>query len=321
MFWQQDLIVMVLACSFGLPFGTTGLAAPQQTNNKAESRPTIEFPESDIFLFDLNLDDADNALSGGRNVTARAGYENQPSFVQDGKSFLFSQSVGGETEIFEYLIESGETRQVASIDGNEFSPQPSPDNRAVSFVTDGPNANMSVWQIQRDSDEPEWVLRHLAEREPIGYYCWNRRTGDLLFWSRYGFSLRLVNTGETETHYVTGDAVPSSPQQIPGTDRFSFVHRQGNGQVWIKELDPQTRSVRPLVAISGSNAHYGWTPDGQILRIQETALNRWSPESGAWSKVADLPALGVASATRLAVSPDGTRIAIVGVPVPADTDN
>ena len=106
---------------------------------------------------------------------------------------------------------------------------------------------------------------------------------------------------------------------IPGTKFFSFLHRQGNGQVWIKELNPETLAVRPVTPVIGNNTHYGWAPDGSIVMMEGTVLHRWAPDAEGWQKVADLGAQGLASATRVAVSPDGKKLAVVGVPVtPAD---
>ena len=274
------------------------------------------FPESDIFLFDLSLAGEAVEVSNGRNVTATRGYENQPCFTPDSKSFLFSKSVASQTDVFEYFLDSKETKQITKSAGMEFSPIPSPDNKTISFVTDGEGANQSIWQLNRETpDKPTWVLKSQPEREPVGYYSWNHETGNIVFWSRYGFNLRLVHESEKLSHYVSGDAVPTTPQIIPNTNNFSFVHRQGNGEVWIKELNPETKAIRPLTLCAGSNSHYGWAPDGSILMIDGDKLFRWVADAkDGWKEVADLQEQGISSATRLNVSPDGTKLAVVGVP-------
>ena len=43
-------------------------------------------------------------------------------------------------------------------------------------------------------------------------------------------------------------------------------------------------------------------------------LHRWREGEQRWTPIADLSEFGVTSATRIAVSPDGKRVAIVGVP-------
>ena len=275
----------------------------------------VDYPESDIFLFDLSLAPDSATVSNGINVTDRPGYENQPAFTPGNQSFLFSQSDEYQTDVYEYFLESGETKRITDTENMEFSPIPSPDNQTISFVVDGKNANQSIWHITRENKTPVWTLKHLPEREPVGYYGWNHKTGDLIYWSRYGFNIKLTHESKQRVHYVSGDAVPTTPQLIPGSNNFSFVHRQGNGEVWIKELNPVTLAIRPITTVVGSNTHYGWAPDGSILMMEGSTLNRWhSPESG-WQQVADLKAQNVASATRLAVSFDGKKLAVVGVPI------
>lgn len=281
---------------------------------RGQDPKTLELPECDIFLFDLSTEKGQWVLSNGKNITRRKGYDNQPWFTPDSKAVLFSSDAGhSRTDIYEYLIETGEVRQVTDSEEQEYSPQVSSDNKTLSFVTDGEDANQSIWSQHRDGSGRKWLLRNQGEREPVGYYSWNRRTGHILYWSRYGFSMRLVDEAGETSHYVSGDAVPTTPYIIPGTDKFSFMHRQGNGEVWIKELDPKTLAVRPLTTVRGSNRNYGWTPDGWIVMFDRTELFRWSPDSQGWQSVVDLSDEGIQSVTRVAVSPDGTRIAVVGL--------
>lgn len=281
-------------------------------------RPKANLPQTDIFLFDLSID-SDAALSNVRNVTDRKGYDNQPSFTPDSQSFLYSRGDDYQTDVWEYNLSTRQARAITATDSNEFSPVATADNQTISFVTDGPGAIQNIVTIKRDNPSVETKLLPTgALREPVGYYSLNADSGDVLFWSRYGFNVTLANSASETTHYITGDAVPSTPYIIPGTQNFSFVHRQGNGEVWIKSLDPISKSIRPLTPIKGSNANYGWTPGGDIVIIEADILYRWREGADGWTKIADLSDFGIQDAARLAVSPDGTKLAIVGSASEAD---
>jgi hypothetical protein len=282
----------------------------------ADERPNLDLPDCDIFLFDFSERNGNVTISKGVNITQRPGYDNQPFFKPNSESLVFSSSVAPDrTDIYEFVIESGETKQLTdSPEQQEYSPQISPDQKTLSFVTDGEHSNQSIWKTQIGSGHEEWLLASPGEREPVGYYSWRHRLGYILFWSRYGHSLRLVHEQEKTSHYITGDAPPSTPHLIPGSNKFSFLHRQGNGETWVKELDPITRAVRPLTKITGNNNNYGWTPERRILMIDGTKLHACFPEGKKeWAVVADLGEHGLKSATRLAVSHDGKKIAIVGL--------
>ncbi|RKQ69598.1 WD40 repeat protein [Litorimonas taeanensis] len=289
--------------------------AVQSVTASAQSAPRekASFPETEIFLFDLKLGDT-VSIANGRNVTLRAGYDNQPSFTPDSRAFLYARSDDFQTDIYEYSLVDGTTRQITRTETNEFSPVATPDNASISFVSDGPGAWQTVEVIARNNPEiSKRLLPGDTLREPIGYYSWNHATDDVLYWSRYGFNISLTHKDKKTSDYITGDAVPSTPYVIPGTNQFSFVHRQGNESVWIKALDPKTKSVRPLTPIKGTNANYGWSPEGSIFIIEKDTLYRWKEgPSDGWESLADLTEYGLVNAARLSISPDGKKLAIVG---------
>ncbi|MFK7766979.1 MAG: TolB family protein [Mariniblastus sp.] len=318
----------VFTLSFAAAFSfSICLAAACQAQEK--SKP-LELPQCDIFLFDIETGDSESPMkvSNPRNITDRIGYDNQPWFTPESKTILFTANRAADrTDIFEYVIESKETRQITDSPTQEYSPQISPENKVLSFVTDGEGANQSIWSVKRGDDwaavqgTERWLLQEQGEREPVGYYSWNHETDYILFWSRYGYSIRLFHAKKKVVHFVTGMAPPSSPYIIPGTNKFSFLHRQANDEAWIKELDPETLAIRPLTKTFGSNPNYGWTPDGSIIMCDGTKMSRWSPDSdGKWSTVVDLATLGMKSASRVAVSPNGKLLAVVGVAKDSETN-
>jgi Tol biopolymer transport system component len=189
-----------------------------------------------------------------------------------------------------------------------------PDNKRISFVNDGPNAEQNIALTLRAApSNADLLLPAKSLREPVGYYSWNHATGDVLYWSRYGYNISLAHTEKDNSVYISGNAVPSTPHLIPGSDNFSFVHRQGNESVWIKSLDPKTLAVRPLVSLPGSNSNYGWAPDGSIFLIERDRLFRWNEnETDEWDDIADLADFNIQNAARLSISPNGKVLAIVG---------
>lgn len=277
-----------------------------------EDSPPPAFPETEIFLFDYDAGAAGDALSSGANVTDRPGYDNQPYFMPDSASFLYSRDDGTQTDIWQYDIAAGTHRQVTFTPESEFSPTPSPDGERFSMVFE---RNNSIWESGVDTaSSPAWLLEASGVSEPVGYFARNWETGHVFYWSRYGFNVAITHANEPSYQFISGHAVPATPHLIPGTGEFSFVHRQTNEQVWIKAFDPETRAIRPLTPIAGTNANYTWAPDGSILQIEGTALYRWREGGKGWERIADLGDHGIESANRIAVSPDGRRIAIVGQP-------
>lgn len=64
---------------------TEGKVEKIKVTSETEQREKADFPETEIFLFDLNVANEGNALSNGRNVTNRRGYDNQPYYRTAGR--------------------------------------------------------------------------------------------------------------------------------------------------------------------------------------------------------------------------------------------
>ena len=314
---SRSFRVRGICASFALTVSLTAFGDSSGEAQGLTARAKANFPHSDIFVFDLAGDT--RAVANGRNVTSRHGYDNQPYFTADSRSFLFARGDDFQIDVYEYFLESGELRQVTNTASLEFSPTPTPDNKALAFVSDH---NGSVMLAQRSSpDQRTAVLALTNEPEATGYFAWNHNRDEMLYWSRYGYSMVLVNTATGSRRFVTGHSPPATPHQIPGTHNFSFVHRQANEEVWIKALDPVTLSVTPVIRVAGSNNNYAWAPDGSILMIQDDVLYRAIRDANPeWRPVAKLAEYGIANANRIAVSPDGRKLAIVGVDVGVDRE-
>jgi hypothetical protein len=99
----------------------------------------------------------------------------------------------------------------------------------------------------------------------------------------------------------------------------SFVQRvTAEGQpavLTVTALDAATRKTQPLVALptTANDADTAWTPEGLLLVPIEGQLYGWRKGDREMRPVADLKVLGLTSVTRLAVSPKGDRLALVGV--------
>ena len=118
-----------------------------------------------------------------------------------------------------------------------------------------------------------------------------------------------VDTGEVE---VLAESIGRSLQRIPGSDDVSFVQRHEDGSATIMRLRPGSPDAEPLIEAVGDGDFHTWAPDGTLLMGHESRVYGWSPVSGTgWQAIGDFSDLGI-SITRLAVSPDGSQIAMVG---------
>ena len=264
----------------------------------------------DIYIFDIGQD---YALV--HQVTDREGYDNQPSFTRDSQSLMFSSDRDGEqTDLFRYRIADGQLTNLTNTpDENEYSPQPYGEDR-FSYVLQEGNPYQHVWHRAFEGDKAQ---RMLTSYVPVGYYAHNGK--GVLFWGRYAYSLFFepagaeVGPGAGESLYVI-DQAGRSIHAIPGSDDFSFVHKQSNWNWVIKHFDPESRAMTPLVPISSDNEDYCWHPDGYMITAEGTKLVKFTPGTDErWQDLAELTAPGLNRGGRCAVSPDGRLLALVNL--------
>ncbi|NNE98141.1 MAG: hypothetical protein HKN25_03885 [Pyrinomonadaceae bacterium] len=264
---------------------------------------------SEIFLFDIEKKESDFAFLNGENITNNKSYDNQPSFSLDGKSILFTSGRNsGNFDIFEYSIADKNISELISSENGEYTAKEF-DKNTVMFVREGKNdQGMGVWKFDRRTRKSMPALKN---KEPIAYYAFNRK-GDALVWIRYAFMMHWVNPESSINRFVANYAQPSVPHLIPGTDKFSFMQRHPDDSLWIKEFDPATRAVRPIVPAKDGEKDYAWMPDGSLLIGSGSKLFSFNGKTDkSWKEAADLKVSGIKDITRMAVSPDGKNLALV----------
>ncbi len=96
---------------------------------------------------------------------------------------------------------------------------------------------------------------------------------------------------------------------------MSFVSKAYESAAWVMSLDVDTRAVQPLTRLPDKTEDYAWLPDGRLVAGSGSQLLVCDlTRQAQWTPFADLAADGVSGITRLAVSPSGDRLAIVGIP-------
>lgn len=269
-------------------------------------------PGTDVWLAELRVDEngAPAGIGEARNVTERPGYDNQPYFLPDGTGFWYTSiDELGEADILRYDLAAGSTEAVTSTaPESEYSATPLPGGGGFSAIRVEADSTQRLWRFPLDGGEPSVILPEVA---PVGYHAWADETTVVLFVLGAPPTLQVGDVESGEVQVVARD-VGRSLQHVPGTRQVSYVQRLEGGGTEIRRLDPDTGESEVVApGIEGGDFH-AWTPSGVLLQAGRGVLHRWTPGAG-WEPIADLGPMGI-RLSRLAVSPDGTLIALVGEP-------
>jgi hypothetical protein len=267
-------------------------------------------PGTDIHLVAIRLAGDQVTFDRSLNITNRDGYDNQPFFLPDGNSLLYSSSRGGQTDIYRYVIATQITERVTDTDPeSEYSPAMMPGSNTFSVVRVEADSAQRLWQFDLKGANPRVVL---TEIQPVGYHAWGDANTVALFVlgdSVTPATLQLANV-QTGRAQIVAYNIGRSLHRVPGRAAISFTHRVP--EYLIKQLDLATGAVSPLIQLLSGNEYYAWLPDGSVLMGLDTKLFRWVPSSGSgWREVTDMSDAGISGITRLAVSLEGDRLAIV----------
>ena len=271
-------------------------------------------PATDIYLADLRVAGGRVSVGVPVNATARPGYDNQPFFLPDGRAFLYTSiREDSQADIYRYDIEAQTSIRLTTSRESEYSPTPLPDGSGFSAVRVEADSTQRLWAFDLDGSRPRLVLDSI---KPVGYHAWADGHTLVVFVLGSPSTLQIADASSRGARgEVVARDIGRSLQRIPGRPSVSFVQRDSVAGPWLEELDTRTHRVTKLVKALPGADFFAWTPGGIVLTASGTKLYQWDPRRGsAWDEVADLAAAGLSSVTRLAVSPQGDRLAIVAVP-------
>ena len=265
---------------------------------------------TDIWVADLRWETSGPpAIGDPTNLTRRPGYDNQPHYVPDGAGLWYTavDEHDGQADIWRYDFESEMVTRVTSTNPeSEYSATPLPDGSGISVVRVESDSTQRLWRFDADGSNGAVVLEDVA---PVGYHAWADDRRVVMFILGDPATLQRADT-ESGSVEVIADDIGRSIQRIPESNDVSFVKRHTDGTTTIMRLGTGSSEPEAITtAVEGGEFH-AWAPDGTLLMAHESVIYAWTP-GASWQPIADFSRFRIAI-TRLAVSPEGSQIAIVG---------
>src|SRR5712671_1668645 len=161
---KRDFIRLVYSSLAVFAFFATGFS---QTPSPS---PTPAPPATDIFLIDLRTTSGGHTKLGQPvKITTWPGYNNQPSFLPDGKSILYTSIRDKQADIYRYDIREAATTQITNTVESEYSPTLMPDRKSISVVRVEADGTQRLWRFPLAGGAPSLILEKI---KPVGYHLW-----------------------------------------------------------------------------------------------------------------------------------------------------
>jgi len=270
--------------------------------------PTPAPPATDIFMIDLATTGTGRIKVGQPvKITSWTGYNNQPAFMPDGKSVLYTSIRDKQADIYRYDISGAATSQVTNTPESEYSPTLMPGGKSISVVRVEADGTQRLWKFPLAGGAPSLVLENI---KPVGYHLWVDENTLALFVLGKPNTLQLVDlrSGKAE---VIAENPGRILRRVPHENKFSFVHKVSDQEWLIKTFDLKTGNIATYIKTFTGVEDYAWTTAGVLLMANGSKLFAHKKSDFAWEELADFSNAGLKNITRIAVSPKGDKIAVV----------
>jgi hypothetical protein len=268
-------------------------------------------PGTEIFLVPVSRGGAALTLGSPVNLTNRPGYDNQPAFAPDGRALYFTSQRDGQTDLFRIDLRNGEpvaTVRVTASPESEYSPTVIPAGTGLSAIVVERDSTQRLWAFDL-AGKPRGPLFEAIK--PVGYHAWAGAETLYLFVLGSPATLQRADLRTGRAAVVARD-IGRTIAPVPGGHAVSFLQRDSSGGV-ITEIHLDSGQQRPIARLpEGAGEFYAWTPAGEILAARANTLYLRARNDKAWRQIAAFTAGGLQRISRIAVSPDGAFLALVG---------
>ena len=269
---------------------------------------------TEIYLFDLKEQENTITIENPVNISNNDGYDNQPSFTEDGLGILFTSFRDGQSDISKYFVDENYRVWLTNTEESEFSPMPFPGKKKYFTC------------VRLNQDETQYIYKYNFKKKPpellipdlkVGYYMWFNEKTIISFVIGDVETLQVTNF-KYNIRYPIQSNIGRSLKKIPESAGL------GKGLVSYISLDhevPEIYSIDPLNsttkyitdALPGSQ-DIAWTAKGTLLMGKGGKIYKFHPgKDKDWQPViieSEFPFEGI---SRLVISPDGSRLAVVVV--------
>lgn len=262
---------------------------------------------TDIYLFDLIIGDSIIVVNNPIDISKNnEGYDNQPSFLNDGSGVLFSSTRNAQTDIALYDIDNNTKSWLTSTDANEYSPIQMPNKKYFSAVRLEKDGNQLLWKYSFNKRKQEILLNNLK----VGYHAWFNKKMIVSFVVGDPPSL-VVSNLKYKIKYPIDKKIGRSISKIPNTELMSIISFE-NGEPEIYSINPKNSDKKYITDPLKGSHDLAWTPGGTMIMGKKDKLYKLKPGvDKTWIEFASLESYGLTGITRLVVSPFGDKIAIV----------
>ena len=274
---------------------------------------------TEVYLMDLEFSETEFNVSNFRNISNNKGYDSQPSFY-DNETLLYSRTNGEATDIANfYILRISYSWVNKSTPGGEYSPQRIPNSESSSAVRLDTTGLQRLYQYNVGAKSSSLLIENLQ----VAYYSFynsNKIVSSVLSGDNLDLVISNLSKKTNDTLVLN---VGRSIHKVPNTDEtmsYTSVNEEGNHDIF--QLDMKSLESFFVAQLPIGIQDLVWLNESNILigsRDKLFLLDLFG--NGDWKLVSDFSEYKIKEITRLAVSPDGKKLAIVAEEININSKN
>jgi len=272
-----------------------------------------KLPDCDIWIVDITTSsDGAVSLSNPVNITERFGYDNQPSFTPDNKSLLYTSERNGQTDIFKYDIGTKAHTQLTNTQESEYSPTLMPDGINISIVKVEKDSAQRMWKLPMIGGEQSLIMKDV---DSIGYFSWINKDTVAMFILGTPPTLQITDIHSQKPIVIRKNIGRGMQMYNPNSCLFFVSYDSTNGDkagiyVYCYGARSGMAYYHPLV---GANDLFCVSHIGIMMGEESIVYREFKDFSNPWVELSNLNNWGIRKISRIAISNDGKKAAIVSV--------
>lgn len=264
---------------------------------------------TEVFVFDIAPSYTGIELLNVRNVSNNEGYDNQPSFISN-EALVFAGNNNGQIDISEYDFNTKLKRWVnAQTEGGEYSPQKFPSSTDVAAVRLDKDGKQRLYRYSAKTGESSVILEDLQ----VAYFAfYNDQKILATVLNNEKLDLVMIDLQLKSVDTLFSDA-GRSIQKVPKSKSISYTLINESKKLDLYVLDINSGESYFICELPTGVQDYVWLNDTQVLVGMNSTLYLYDTLGEAeWNKVASVSEFGIKNISRMAISPNGKKLALVG---------
>jgi tricorn protease-like protein len=268
----------------------------------------------DIYLLDIKHENGQWHFSNPVNVSKHKGYDNQPSFSSNGKYLYYTSlrdTLNNTTDIYRYEIASGKTiRLTHTPASSEYSPRETPDKKYISVVmVEKDGKTQRLWKFDLNGKKAQKIAPKI---DSVGYYVWiNKDTiaAFILGTNNFNHSLRLLNI-QKQTEKTIADSIGRCIKTYKNNRGIFFIRKTTDTTLYALPLS-NLQPVRVNKVLNGAEDFVYHNERFFMARNNELYEYWLIAKFSYWKKNNHFNFTKLNNITRIVISPDGSKMALV----------